>query len=103
MFHATVLQSRHPGAIRFTVPSDGRGFLQPRGDIRESIVPRGFRALPANVREAVNTFFHREELENRSKDSVDDDQEMSTDTKAAVTVRKLRVSDPVAMAMAPRT
>ena len=30
-------------------PSKGQGFLQPRGDIRVSIVPRGFRALPADV------------------------------------------------------
>ena len=39
-------------------PSDGRGFLQSRGDIRESIIPRGFRVLPADVREAVDAFFH---------------------------------------------
>ena len=43
-------------------------------------------------------FFHREERENRADGGADDDQEMSTDTEAAVTVRKLRVSDPVAMA-----
>ena len=47
-------------------PSEGQGFLQPRGDIRASIVPRGFRALPANVREGVDAYFHREELENRA-------------------------------------
>ena len=29
--------------------SGGQGFLQPRGDIRESIMPRGFRALPTNI------------------------------------------------------
>ena len=39
----------------------------------------------------------KEELENRPSDGVDDDQEMSTDTEAAVTVRRLRVRDPVAM------
>ena len=66
-------------------PSEGQGFLQPRGDIRVSIVPRGFRVLPANVREAVDAYFHREELENRA--SRDEDEEMSTDTEAAVTVR----------------
>ena len=47
----------------------------------------------------MDAFFHREELENRPGDSVDDDQEMSTDTEAAVTVRRLRVSDPVATAL----
>ena len=30
-------------------PVDGQGFMQPRGDIRASIVPRDFRQLPANV------------------------------------------------------
>ena len=30
-------------------PSGGQGFLQPRGDIRESIMPRGFRVLPTDV------------------------------------------------------
>ena len=79
-------------------PCGGRGFLQPRGDICESIIPRGFRALPPDIREVVDAFFHREELENRADGGVDDDQEMSTDTKAAVTMRKLRVSDPVATA-----
>ena len=39
-------------------PSGGRGFLQPRGDICESIVPRGLRALPTNVQEGVDAFFH---------------------------------------------
>ena len=47
-------------------PSEGQGFLQPRGDIRASIVPRVFRALPADVREEVDAYFHREELENRA-------------------------------------
>ena len=47
-------------------PSKGQGFLQPRGDIRVSIVPRGFRALPTNVQEAMDAYFHREELENRA-------------------------------------
>ena len=30
-------------------PTGGQGFLQPRGDIRMSIVPRNFRILPANM------------------------------------------------------
>ena len=36
-----------PYALQF--PSRGQGFLQPRGDIWESIVPRGFRALPTDM------------------------------------------------------
>ena len=30
-------------------PTRGQGFLQPRGDIRTSIVPRNFRILPDDV------------------------------------------------------
>ena len=30
-------------------PTRGQGFLQPRGDIRMSIVPRNFRILPDDV------------------------------------------------------
>ena len=45
-------------------PSRGQKFLQPRGNIRVSIVPRDFRVLPIDVQEAVNAYFHREELED---------------------------------------
>ena len=69
-------------------PSSSQGFLQPRGDIRESIIPRGFRVLPTDIREAVDTYFHREELEDQAGRDADDDQEMSTDTEAATTVRQ---------------
>ena len=37
--------------------------------------------------EVVDTYFHREELEDKAGRDADDDQEMSTDTEAAVTVR----------------
>ena len=51
-------------------PTGGQGFLQPRGDIRMSIVPRNFRILPADVREVVDLYFHREELEaEKNQDS----------------------------------
>ena len=83
-------------------PSSGQGFLQPRGDIQECIIPRGFRALPHDIREVVDAYFHREELEDKVGRDVDDDQEMSTDMEAAVTVRRLKVSDPVAMALLQR-
>ena len=68
-------------------PSSGQGFLQPRGDIRESIVPRGFRTLPADVREAVDAYFHREVLEDEVSRDADGNQEMSTDMEVATTVR----------------
>ena len=79
-------------------PSGGQGFLQPRGDIRESIMPRGFRVLPTDIQEAVDAYFHREELEDEAGRNADGDQEMSTDMEAATTVRQLKVNDPVASA-----
>ena len=72
-------------ALQF--PSGGQGLLQPRGDIRESIMPRGFRALPADIREAVDAYFHREELEDEAGRDADGNQDMSTNTEAAMTVR----------------
>ena len=77
-------------------PAGGQGFLQPRGDIRMSIVPRDFRILPANVRDVVNLYFHREELE--AKQDQESEDCMSTDTEAANTVRRLQLHCPVATA-----
>ena len=68
-------------------PSRGQGFLQPRGDIRASIVPRDFRVLPIDVREAVDAYFHREELEDWAEKDPDEDQDMSTDTEVVGMVR----------------
>ena len=82
--------------------SGGQGFLQARGDIRQSIIPRGFRVLPDDIREVVDAYFHRQELEDRANRDADDDQEMSTDTEAAMTVRRLQVSDPMATALLQR-
>ena len=76
-------------------PTGGQGFLQPRGDIRASIVPRDFRVLPANVREVIDLYFHREELEARV--NLEEDECMSTDTEAANTVRRLQLHCPAAM------
>ena len=70
-------------------PTGGQGFLQPRGDIRMSIVPRNFRILPANVREVVDLYFHREGLEAEKNQESDDC--MSTDMEAANTVRRLQL------------
>ena len=58
--------------------------------------------LPDDIREVVDAYFHRQELEDRANRDTDDDQEMSTDTEAAVTVRRLRMSDPVATASLQR-
>ena len=75
------------GRYALQFPSGGQGYLQPRGDIQESIIPRGFRALPDDIREVVDTYFHRQELEDKAGRDADNDQEMSTDTEAVMTVR----------------
>ena len=77
-------------------PTRGQGFLQLRGDIRTSIVPRNFRILPDDAREVVDLYFHREGLEAQENQESDDC--MSTDTEAANTVRRLQLHCPVAMA-----
>ena len=58
--------------------------------------------LPEDIWEVVDAYFHREELEDKAGRDTDDDQEMSTDTEAAVTVRQLKVSHPVATASLQR-
>ena len=58
--------------------------------------------LPDDIWEVVDTYFHRQELEDRANRDMDDDQEMSTDTEATVTVRRLQVSDPMATASLQR-
>ena len=65
-------------------PTRGQGFMQPQGDIRTSIMPRDFFMLPADVREVVDQYFHREELERRA--DLDEEEYMSTDMEAAETV-----------------
>ena len=70
-------------------PTGGQGFLQPRGDIRTSIVPRNFRILPADVREVINLYFHKEGLE--AEKNQESDNCMSTNTEATNTVRRLQL------------
>ena len=77
-------------------PTRGQGFLQPRGDIRMSIVPRNFRILPDDVREVVDLYFHREGLDMQENQESDDC--MSTDTEATNTVRRLQLHCPAATA-----
>ena len=75
-------------------PTRGQGFLQPRGDIRTSIVPRNFRILPDDVREVVDLYFHREGLDVQTNQESDDC--VSTDMEAANTVRHLQLHCPAA-------
>ena len=77
-------------------PTRGQGFLQPRGDIRMSIVPRNFRILPDDVREVVDLYFHREGQDVQENQESDDC--VSTDTEAANTVRRLQLHCPAATA-----
>ena len=77
-------------------PTRGQGFLQPREDIRTSIVPRNFRILPADVREVIDLYFHREGLE--AEENQESNDCMSTNTEAANTVRRLQLHCPAAMA-----
>ena len=65
-------------------PTGGQGFLQPRGDIRTSIMLRNFWVLPTDVRDVIDQYFHREELERKA--DLDEEEYMSTDTEAAQTV-----------------
>lgn len=46
----------------------------------------------------MDAYFHREELENRAGKEQDEDQDMSMDTEAALTVRRLQLGDPMASA-----
>ena len=78
-------------------PTRGQGFMQPRGDIRTSIIPRNFRVLPADVQEVVDQYFYREELERRV--DLDEEESMSTNTEAAETVRRLQLDSPAAAAL----
>ena len=77
-------------------PTVGQGFMQPRGDIRTSIVPRNFHVLPADVREVVDQYFHRVELERRV--DLNEEESMSTNTEAAETVSWLQLDSPAAAA-----
>ena len=53
--------------------------------------------LPANVRDVIDQYFHRKELERRV--DLDDEEYMSTDTEAAQTVRRLQLHYPTATAL----
>ena len=78
-------------------PARGQGFLQPREDIRTSIIPRNFRILPDDVREVIDLYFHREGLDVQENHESDDCT--STDTEAANTVRRLQLHCPAATAL----
>ena len=78
-------------------PTRGQGFMQPRGDIRASIITRNFHVLPTDVQEVINQYFYREELERRV--DLDEEESMSTNMEAAETVRRLQLDSPAAAAL----
>ena len=84
------------GQFTCQFPTGGQGFMQPRGDIRTSIVPRNFHVLPTDVREVVDQYFHWEELERRV--DLDEEESMSTNMEATETVRRLQLDSPAATA-----
>ena len=73
---------------------DSQGFMQPCGDIRTSIVPRDFRQLPADMRELIDQYFHREELERKA--DMEEEESMSTDTEVTETICRLNLWCPEA-------
>ena len=77
------------GQYAYHFPTRVQGFLQPRGDIRMAIIPRNFRRLPDDVREVVDLYFHREELE--AEENQESDNCTSTNTEAGNTVRCLQL------------
>ena len=50
---------------------------------------KNFRVLPADVRDVIDQYFHREELERKA--DLDEEEYMSTDMEAAQTVRRLQL------------
>ena len=73
-------------------PTRGQGFLQPRGDIRTSIIPRNLRILPDDVREVIDLYFHGEGLD--VQENQESDNCVSTNTEAPNTVRRLPAALP---------
>ena len=80
-------------------PSGGYGFLQSQDNIQESIIPRNFRVLPADIQEAIDLYFHQEDLEAHALagyatgEDQDRDHEMSTDIEALQNVSQLHLND----------
>ena len=79
------------GLFAHKYPENGFGFVQPRGDIRDSIVPPDFQRLPELATEALQTLAREESTPGPSPS-------MSTDTEATADVHRLcmqsRMPDP---------
>ena len=77
-YHSQHLQ----GLFAHKYPENGFGFVQPRGDLRDSIVPLDFQRLPDLATEALQTL-SREDATPRPSPNA------STDTEAATHVQQL--------------
>ena len=77
-YHSLHLQ----GLFAHKYPENGFGFIQPRGDLRDSIVPPDFRRLPDLATEALQTL-SREDATPRPSPNA------STDTEATTHVHRL--------------
>ena len=73
---------RLQGLFAHKYPENGFGFVQPRGDIRDSIVPPDFRQLPELATQALQTLAQEDSTPRPSPS-------MSTDTEAATHVHRL--------------
>ena len=77
-YHNPCLQ----GLFAHKYPKNGFSFVQPRGDIRDSIVLPDFRRLPELATQALQTLTHEDSMPRPSPS-------VSTDTEATTHVHRL--------------
>ena len=98
-FRQLYFDPENQGQYASKFPSGGYGFLQPRGNIRSSIIPKNFSTPPVNICKVIDLYFYREELEAHALvgyaegEDQDGDHEMSTDIEASQTVSWLCLSN----------
>ena len=72
------------GLFASKYPENGFGYVQPRGDLRDCIVPPDFRRLPEQATEVLHTLSRENAMPYASPS-------MSTDTEAATRIHRLCV------------
>ena len=82
--HVQVPHPQLQGLFTHKYPENGFGHIQPRGEIRDSIVPPDFRWLPELVTEALQTLSRRDATPTPSPNP-------STDTEVTTHVHRLCV------------
>ena len=58
--HAQIPRSKLAGRVPHQLPVKGFGFVQPRNDLRRSIIPPNFRELPSQVAAAMTTLIRED-------------------------------------------